>query len=96
MMLEGSLGTAATCGKEEVNGRPEHLAARMASHRRGRGNSGVETIGNTQTGPVRKARPLKARGAIAFSRRVVLGVQRPPTGGPRRWKRSLTSGPAPI
>jgi hypothetical protein len=33
--LEGSLWTAATCGKEEVSSGLEHLAARTASHRRG-------------------------------------------------------------
>jgi hypothetical protein len=65
-----------------------------ATHQRGRGDGGVETVDNTRTGPVGTARPLKARDAIAFSWRVALGVQRPPTGGPGWKKQSLTGGAA--
>jgi hypothetical protein len=52
----------------------EHLAARMVYHRRGRGDGGMETVGSARTGPVGMAGPLKARNAVAFGRRVVLGV----------------------
>jgi hypothetical protein len=50
--LEGLLGIAAVCGKEEVSGGLEHSAAWTVSHQRGRGDSGVETVGSARTGPV--------------------------------------------
>jgi hypothetical protein len=56
----------------------------------------VETVASAQTGPVGMAGPLKACDAVAFSRRVALGVQQPPTGGLRQREWSLTSGSAPI
>jgi hypothetical protein len=74
----------------------EHLAARTASHRRGRGDSGVETVSSAQTSPVGTVGPLKARGTVAFGQRMVLGAQQPLTGGPEWREWSLTSGPTPI
>jgi hypothetical protein len=56
----------------------------------------METVDIARTGPFGTAGPLKAHDVIVFSRCVVLGVQRPPTGRPRWRERSLTSGLAPI
>jgi hypothetical protein len=54
----------------------------MASHRRGRGDGAVETVGIARTSPVGTAGPLKACDTIAFSRCMVLGVQRALQVGP--------------
>jgi hypothetical protein len=54
----------------------------MASHRHGRGDGAVETVGIARTGPVETVRPLKACDTIAFSRCMVLGVQRALQVGP--------------
>jgi hypothetical protein len=74
-----------------VSGGPEHLVMQMVSHRYGRGDDD-----SARTGPFGMAGPLKAHDVIVFSRCVVLGVQRPPTGRPRWREQSLTSGLAPI
>jgi hypothetical protein len=79
-----------------VSGGPEHLVAWTTSHRCGRGDDGVETVNSARTGPVGTAGPLKACGAVAFGRRMALGVQQPSAGGPGRREQSLTSGPTPI
>jgi hypothetical protein len=73
---------AATCGerREWVVATGVHGSG-SATHRRGRGDGGVETVGSAQTSPVGTVDPLKALGAVVFNRCVALGVQRPPTGG---------------
>jgi hypothetical protein len=77
-VLEGSLGIAAICEKEEVSSGPEHSVEQTVSHRHGRGDDYVETVGSARTDPVGTAGPLKARGFAEFGRR----APRPPTGGP--------------
>jgi hypothetical protein len=85
--LGGSPGIAAIYGKEEVSGGPEHSAAWTASHRRGQGDSGVETVGNARTGPVGTTGPLKASDFTEFGWCVALTCLVPSDKGARRQPR---------
>jgi hypothetical protein len=76
-VLEGSLGIAAIYEKEEVSSGPEHSMEQTVSHRHGRGDDYVETVGSARTDPVGTAGPLKARGFAEFGRRVASACPAP-------------------